>query len=428
MKRLPDQADEALTGSQSGQPGDNITDEQSMARGFKSVMIFGAGINQLELIREAKALGLVTVVIDPQDEPPGKAEADHFFRIDGNDYDSTKAVALENNVSGIVTGQMEKPLRLMAHLARELGFVFNSPEVTERCIDKWLMKEALTANHVPCARGVLLKPGEQIRLPDTIGYPVIIKPRDAFSSRGVYKCEDQKDVEKHLKESSAFSSTGDVIIEEFLQGREYSVEALTWNGETTIVQFTEKFITPYPRTVELGHLQPAGLDIAKRMEVSAIVMKALKALGVMNSASHTEVMVTDKGPYIIEVGARLGGDFIGSYLTRSSTGMSMDRAAVEIAMGFKPSHTLSFRAFSMIKYLEMPEGRIVEEVLPYDDILAMPGVVFATLFVKPGDIIRPVSHSALRPGCIVAEADTRGEVRARTERYAALLEKKIILK
>jgi len=267
MKRLPDQADEALTGSQSGQPGDNITDEQSMARGFKSVMIFGAGINQLELIREAKALGLVTVVIDPQDEPPGKAEADHFFRIDGNDYDSTKAVALENNVSGIVTVQMEKPLRLMAHLARELCFVFNSPEVTERCIDKWLMKEALTANHVPCARGVLLKPGEQIRLPDTIGYPVIIKPRDAFSSRGVYRCADAGDIESYIAESRSFSSSGDVIIEEFLQGMEYSVEAVTFNGETTIVQITEKYITPYPRTVEMGHLQPADLEMTVRMQM-----------------------------------------------------------------------------------------------------------------------------------------------------------------
>lgn len=137
-----------------------------------------------------------------------------------------------------------------------------------------------------------------------------------------------------------------------------------------MTQFTEKYITPYPRTVELGHLQPAELDLATKMEISAAVRRALSALGVMNSASHTEVMVTESGPAIIEVGARLGGDFIGSYLTRASTGMSMDRAAVEIALGVSPSRKPSFRAFSMIRYLELPEGKIVEEVLPADDILS----------------------------------------------------------
>jgi biotin carboxylase len=203
----------------------------------------------------------------------------------------------------------------------------------------------------------LLRPGDRIRLPHGVDYPVVIKPRDAFSSRGVYKCEDLADIERYIEESRSFSSSGDVIIEEFLTGKEYSVEALTCKGETTVVQFTEKFITPYPKTVELGHLQPAELDDATMLEVSAVVMNALAALGVMNSASHTEVMVTGKGSFIIESGARLGGDFIGSYLTRSSTGMSMDRAAVEIAMGMNPAGKPSARAFSMIKYLELLRKR-----------------------------------------------------------------------
>lgn len=391
-------------------------------------MIFGAGLNQLELIREARALGLVTVVVDPQHDPPGKAEADHFCRIDGNDYEATKAAAVRYDVSGIVTGQMEKPLRLMARLAQEMGFSFNSPEVTERCIDKWLMKKAFMAHRVPCARGILVKPGEEISLPEWMSFPVIIKPRDAFSSRGVYRCNDREAIDAFIGESRSFSSTGDIIIEEFLRGEEFSVESLTYNGETTVMQFTEKYITPYPRTVELGHLQPAELDLATKMEVSAVVRKALSALGVMNSAAHTEVMVTEGGPVLIEVGARLGGDFIGSYLTTASTGMSMDRAAVEIAMGVAPSHRPSFRAFSMIRYLELPEGKVVNEVLPADDIMSLPGVVFAAVFVSPGDEIKPVSHSALRPGCIIAEAETKSQLLARITRYASLLEKKIVLK
>lgn len=395
--------------------------------GKPGIMIFGGGLNQLELIREARFMGLTTVVIDPRDDCPGRDEADHFYRIDANDYETTREAAVRHNVGGIVTGQMEKPLRMMARLAQDLGFVFNSPEVTERCLDKWLMKEALTSNGVPCARGVLLRPGDPIKLPRGVTYPVIIKPGDAFSSRGVYKCEELADIEGYIEESRSFSSVGDVIIEEFLTGKEYSVEAITFKGETTIVQFTEKFITPYPVTVELGHLQPADLDHITRLEVSAVVRKSLAALGIMNSASHTEVMVTGKGSYIIEAGARLGGDFIGSYLTRSSTGMSMDRAAVEIAMGVQPTGKPSFRAFSMIRYLELPAGRVVDKVLPFEDVTGLPGVVFAALFVRPGDMIRPLTHSALRPGCIIAEADTNGQVKERAASYAGLLAQKIVL-
>ncbi len=392
------------------------------------ILIFGAGINQLELIREARALGITAVVIDPLEDSPGRYEADHFHLIDGNDYASTREAAIRHKVGGIVTGQMEKPLRMMARLAQDLGFVFNSPEVTERCLDKWLMKEVLTLSGVPCARGVLLRPGERIKLPHGVTYPVIIKPRDAFSSRGVYKCGSLADIKRYINETRSFSSAGDVIIEEFLPGKEYSVEALTFNGETTIVQFTEKFITPYPETVELGHLQPANLDDEKVKEVSAVVRKALAALGIMNSASHTEVMVTGTGPFVIETGARLGGDFIGSYLTRSSTGMSMDRAAIEIAMGLPPSGKPIARACSMIKYLELPPGRMVDRVLPFEEINGLPGVVFAALFVRPGDIIRPLTHSALRPGCIITEADTVSMVKERAGRYAALLAQKIIFK
>ena len=392
------------------------------------IMIFGAGINQLELIREARSLGFTTVVVDPQPDPPGRMEADIFCCTGGNDYEATREVAIRYGVTGIVTGQMEKPLRLMARLAQELGFIFNSPEVTERCIDKWLMKQALMAHRVPCARGILVRAGEEIDLPEWMSFPVIIKPRDAFSSRGVYRCNDRGAIDEFAGESRSYSSTGDIIVEEFLRGEEYSVESLTYSGETTVVQFTEKYITPYPRTVELGHLQPAELDQSTKMKVSAVVRKALAALGVMNSASHTEVMVTDRGPVLIEVGARLGGDFIGSYLTRASTGMSMDRAAVEIAMGAAPSRRPSFRAFSMIRFLELPEGKVVDEVLPLDDILSLPGVVFAAVFVSPRDKIKPVSHSALRPGCIIAEAETKSRLLGMITRYAVLLEKKIVLK
>ncbi len=394
-----------------------------------SVLIFGAGINQLELIREAKALGLTTVVIDPLSDPPSKTASDFFYIVPGDDYKTTKRIAIEHNIGGIVTGQMEKPLRLMAKLGEEMGFIFHSPEVTEKCIDKWLMKSAFLSRAVPCANGILLRAGEIFNESTIDGYnfPLIIKPRDAFSSRGVYKTNDNNELKSHLEEAKHFSSRGDVIIEEFLEGKEYSVETITFKGKTTIVQFTEKFITPYPRTVEMGHLQPADLNNSQREMISEIAEKGIMALGIDNSAAHVEVMMTTEGPRVIEIGARLGGDFISSYLTKASTGISMDKASVQVALGVSPDLTPGNQKYSLIKYLELPEGKVVTNVFPVGDILNTPGIIFAYIFVKPGDVTKKVTHSALRPACIVAEASEKSTLIRLMDTSIKDLSNKIIL-
>lgn len=395
----------------------------------KTIMIFGAGINQLELIREAKKLGVIIVAIDPLENPPGKEEADYFYQVAGSDYETTKSIAFKHNVNGIVTGQMEKPMLFMAKLAEELGLIFHSVDVTERCLDKWEMKKKIQTNSIPCARGILLKSGDELftGIPEGFSFPLIIKPRDSFSSRGVYKTNTLEELRDYLKESRRFASNGDVIMEEFIDGKEYSVETITYKGKTTIIQFTEKFITPYPNTVEMGHIQPAELNVLEKKKINGTVIDAINALGINNSAAHTEVMVRDETVFIIEVGARLGGDFISSYLTKSSTGVSMDRAAIQVALGFKPDVESTRNDYSMISFLELPVGKKVFEILPLDDIYSMPGVVFAYIFTKPNDIIMPITHSALRSGCIIVKAKNKHDAIELAKKNLKKIADKIIL-
>lgn len=99
-----------------------------------SILIFGAGINQLTLIKSAKELDLSTILLDPNADAPGKNISDFFYSVKGNDYETTKEIAIKHKVKGIVTSQMEKPMRLMAQLAQELCFVFLSSGVKKNCI------------------------------------------------------------------------------------------------------------------------------------------------------------------------------------------------------------------------------------------------------------------------------------------------------
>ncbi len=138
-------------------------------------------------------------------------------------------------------------------------------------------------------------------------------------------------------------------------------------------------------------------------------------------------MMTETGPKVIETGARLGGDFIASYLTKASTGISMDRTAIQIAMGQKPDTNVTSRKFSMIRYIELPAGKMIKEVKSCDDIRKLPGVVFVHIFASPGDRTEPLTHSALRPACILVKSDNKEDLLYKTNKYSLLLCDKIIL-
>ncbi|MCZ7604184.1 MAG: ATP-grasp domain-containing protein [Melioribacteraceae bacterium] len=395
----------------------------------KSILIFGAGLNQLTLIKSAKELGLIAIVIDPSDNAPSKGLADFFYRVDGQDYETTKLIAIKHNVLGIVTSQMEKPMRLMAKLAQDLGLIFHTPVVTEKSLDKWLMKKTFLENNVPCAKGKLLKDSEEFvkEFLSEISFPLIIKPKDATSSQGVYKIENFEEIEKYRNITSGFSKTSEIIIEEFLDGPEFSVESITFNGKTTIVQITEKFVTPFPRTVEMGHLQPAQLNKDQKKQISEVVISAINAICIDNSAAHTEVKLTSGGPKIVEIGARLGGDYISSYLTLHSCGVNMDRAAIQIAFGEEPNLNPTLNQFSYVKYFDLPAGKKVEKIEQWDDVLENEDIVFANLAVKEGDIIEEITESKKRPGFVIVKGYSRTDVIEKALFYENKLKQKITL-
>lgn len=394
-----------------------------------AILIFGAGINQYTLIQAAKDLGLTTVVLDPNPEAVGKEIADYFYVVSGKDYETTKGIAIKHKIKGIVTSQMEKPLRLMAQLAQELGFIFHSPKVIERSLDKYLQKQIFLENKIPCAKGVLVGKDEEVDIHQLkkLGLPIILKPRDATSSQGVFKIDNYEEIDNYIHITRSFASKGEVIIEEFIDGPEFSIESITYKGNTIIVQYTEKFITPFPRTVEMGHLQPALLDEKEKKVISDVVIKAIKAIGIDNSASHTEVKLTVDGPKVVEIGARLGGDFISSYLVKESCGVDMDKAAIQVAIGEEPDFKKRSNKFSYIKYLELEKERKVKKIKDFKDSLKQKDVVLAHLYVKKGDIIHEITQGSERHGFVIVTGKSRSEVLDKGEKYCALLSQCVVL-
>jgi carbamoyl-phosphate synthase large subunit len=375
----------------------------------RNILVFGAGDNQVPLIKACRDLGYFTLVTDPNPHAPGAALADFFAVLPPKDADAHRKLIKEQGVEGIVTCQMENPLALMAELAQEFGFLFPKPEVIRRARNKYLMKQAFLQHGVPCANGLLIETEAQLHEIDfsTWQFPLIIKPVDSFSSRGVKRVDNRAELFAAYAESVRFSAGQQVLIEEFLEGPEVSVESVTYQGKTTVVQITDKVITPYPYTVELAHYQPSALPREVCQAMREMVVQAIAAIGIDNSGSHAELKFTTQGPKMIEIGARLGGDYISSHLTFLSTGVDMNRAVAQVAMNETPDLQAQYKNYSGIKYVNWEPGKQVVSVQSMESFLQQPTVAHADIFVKPGEVLPQVTDSAKRHGFFITCGSSR---------------------
>ena len=296
----------------------------------KSVLIFGVGPLQKSIIDRAKLMGLYTIGIDPAADATCKDEVDAFEIVGGQDFEGTMAVARKYQIDAVVTAATDKPLVMMARVAKELNLSFYSVETAQWSTDKFQMKERFELGGIPHAQGRLISKVEEA---EGLVLPVIVKPRDNSGSRGVKLCRDKNDLQICIDEALESSKLDTVLVEEFIEGPEYSIESLHYDGKSEVIQFTEKKTTEFPYNVELGHIQPANISDENKQKICEIIEKIGIALNFVNCPSHTELKINERGIYVIETSPRLGGDYITSTLTPLSTGVNLEDELLKISLG-----------------------------------------------------------------------------------------------
>ena len=353
-------------------------------------------------------MGLFTVGIDPCEDACSRSECGAFEVVGGQDYDETLAVAKKYNVSAIVTAATDKPLVMMARIAQELNLPFYSVETAVWSTDKYQMKQRFIQGDVPCAQGRLIHRAEEAT---DLYFPVICKPRDNSGSRGVKLCRDLKELQECIDEALQYSKLDTVLVEEFIEGREFSIESLHYEGKTEVIQFTEKKTTEFPYNVELGHKQPANLTVAQKDCIREIIAKIASALKFENCPSHTELKVNERGIFIIETSPRLGGDFITSTLTPLSTGINLEDQLLHIALGEKVDTTTGrVDKASGVCFFSYPEGEVVHISDKISEVSSWPMISNFELKLKEGDKVNPITSSLSRYGQFIVSGDTSKEV------------------
>ena len=383
----------------------------------KSILVFGVGELQRSIIRRAKLKGLFTIGIDPCADAVCKDEVDAFEIVGGQDFDGTCAVVEKYGVDAIVTAATDKPLVMMARVAEKYGFPFYSVETAQWSTDKYQMKQRFLKGGVPCARGRLIAKVEEA---DDLYYPLIVKPRDNSGSRGVKLCRNKEELQEAMQEALQYTHLDTVLVEEYKEGQEYSIEGLHYDGKNEVIQFTEKTTTEFPYNVELAHKQPANLTEAQKDEIRQVISKIARCMHFENCPSHTELKINKRGIFIIETSPRLGGDYITSTLVPLSTGINMEDQLLNISLGEKvDTQTGRVEKASGVCFFCLPTG-IVKHIDPkINEATSWPWMYSFELKLKEGDEVHQITSSLNRYGEFIVKSDTYKEINNRMETYSS---------
>ncbi len=387
-----------------------------------AILIVGAGRLQLPAYREAREMGLEIVAIDRDPNAPGMKLADTAHTVDTRDSQSAIDVARKEGVDGVLTLCTDFPVRTVAAVASSLGLPGPTPEVALRATHKGRMREAFARAEAPSPGFAVVRSEKEARSAlERVGLPAIVKPSSSSGSRGVFKLERAEDLSKAFDHAQQIEGEGaEILVEEFVDGPEVSVEAVSFCGEHHVVAVTDKLTSGDPHWVELGHTQPSCLSPITLERIGKCAAIGLDALGIESAPSHVEIKVGPSGPVLIEIGARLGGDFISTVLTELSTGVSMTRAAIDLALGREPSLAARWKRAAAIRYL-VPESGVVSSIGGIEKARALQGVEEVEVYLEVGKKVGGVHASGDRAGHLVASAESREEAVAVAERGLALI-------
>lgn len=371
----------------------------------KRLLVLAAGILQVPVIKKAKEKGYYVIAVDGDSNAIGLQYADKAICANITDEEIMLEIAREQHVDGVIHPCSEVSMNVMGRINDELGLAGITKEQAIRATNKHLMREAFEKGNAPSPKSILTDSAEDAweHLQNDFSTDGILKPSRNSGSRGIAKVvRDMNKADFINAYNIALNESRDksVLIEQFIEGPEFSIEIIVWNGKVNVLTVTDKKTTGAPHFVELGHNQPSCYSKEDVDTLKAAAVAGVKALGVNNCACHAEAKLMNGKAYLMEIGARLGGDFISTELTHLSTGIDMVAAAINVALGIEPDLSVKEEPKgACIRYFCPKPGRLIS--VSNTEVLDDPHVYKKEIYVHEGDVIPEVTSSLSRSGHVI---------------------------
>jgi biotin carboxylase len=376
----------------------------------KRLLVLGAGLWQVEYLRCARRLGIETWATDWSPAAIGRDEADHFEPIDLKDADATLALARRAAIDGVMTAA-DVGVPTAALVAEELGLPGPGVRLALDATDKVRMRERAVAAGLNCPRFRRVRSAAEAA-EWSRAFPVIVKPVDNCSSRGVSVVADAAALPSLVRDAIDHSRAGDAIVEEFLSGTEGSVEAFVQQGDVTLLGFCDKTKSPLPARYDLELRYPGVFAPGVADGIEDLVMRLVRGFGVRDAILHVEFLVVADGRvFLVEFAIRGCGTKVISHLLPRLTRADIVRAVVRQALGVPTRIDIARGRHGALHFLMFPTGR-VRAVHGLDEAAGMPGVIDVCIERAAGDTIEVVRDGRSRPGHVLVEGSSREEVQA----------------
>jgi biotin carboxylase len=388
------------------------------------VLVVGCGFPQLSLIRAAKRRGWQVVGADANPRAVAAGLCDVFHEVSTRDVDGLAEVVKQERLDAATTTGSEVALRATAALTAQVGLRFYAdPATIARCQDKDAMRAAYQAGGVAVPPFAACKELDQARaFAQREGYPLVVKPARGWGQRGVARVENEQELAHAYAEARAHSAEAGlptVVVEAWLEGREYSVNGWVEDGVLESYCVTERITLPgrKPLGIMLAEVYPSGLSVEDEARVVDEARRGARALGHVRGPCYSQVALGARGCFLFETAARLGGGFDAD-VTRLASGVDLYDRLLGVAAGDvgleRQGVTGPRHGGAIAKFLVGRPG-VLQSVRGLEDARATEGVDDAEVFVPVGGRVHPMTDSAKRAAYVLAHGDSRAQATSRAD-------------
>jgi biotin carboxylase len=390
----------------------------------KRLLVVGCGFPQLSLVRTAKRRGLHVIGADREPRAVAVKHCDEFFEVSTGDVDGLADVVRRARPDGVTTTGSEVSVKAAAILASRLGMPFYAdPETVRRCQDKDAMRAGYAAAGLAVPAFARCDTAEEAAaFARAHGFPLVVKPARGWGQRGVARVDRPGDLLAAFADAKAHSANAGLpsaIVEEWLEGREVSVNGWIEDGRLVSYCVTERITVPgnRPLGVMIAEVYPSGLSAADEARAVEEARRGAAALGHTRGPCYSQVAVGPRGCFLFETAARLGGGFDAD-VTRLASGVDLYERLLGVALGDpaleRQGRASDPRGGAVAKFLVGTPGTVTA-VKGLDDARGVAGVDDAEVFVPVGGRVHPLTDSAKRAAYVLAHGTSRADALAHAD-------------
>ena len=341
-----------------------------------------------------------------------KDYADKFYRISTLDVDAIKQLAIEEKVDLVVTVCTDQALLTMAKVSEELGLpCYIDYETARNVTNKAYMKKVFADNLIPSAKFMIADNLEEVDFSNW-RFPLIVKPVDCNSSKGVRRVDNEKELATAFKEAVLLSRTDTAIVEEFITGKELSVDVYVENGKAIVLDITtSEKLKVKDRFIIFRTWHPANISEEVKRKIEKVAQQIADAFGIMDAPMLIQMLSDGDDVFVIEFSARTGGGVKHLSIERR-TGVDIVSAVIDLTLGEKPHIVLRepLTRYMVDEYIYCKPG-VYDHVEGFDDMIKSGVITDYYIFRWKESIFDTVENSGDRIGGFTIQGDTIEELR-----------------